>query len=995
MRELMRMSRSPLEFHTLLDLGGAKLQPGSHLNTGPGRFPPHFISTRIGCNTGSAAFQRTQQASRRGGSRGTQAALAAHGPTIRGVHGRLNTSARPARLYFHSRFVFFRHLGTIVATAHLVTTHCPRVIWSARRDVDQLARTRILLTHVHGRNTSRRKRENPEETPSTSGLARHDSHTGGPRREFLWEACTLGKRAMAASRMSHFHQTKPRACTPPTKAKRGQFPAGSADFRMCESCRAMPLVGGFSRGLPFLPRFHSGAAPYSPQSPSSALKTSMLRAAQISATRGAGMQGRGKQEIPEKTRRPAASSGTITGATPPGIEPGLPWREASSLTATPPRPSMASPYCVYLWNFQCLPDPTMLWEESVWRSYMQSPVVVWLVSDYSLFAAEDDRPERTPNKAVDLYMGKGAIRATLTRTASASSFLRARCAEFQLGRKIEPAEGEECASYRWLSLHQAEECAAAHLQFLQADLSWRSQLVRHRSRVRTAMGSNPGEGMGSRRSCSQIFACGNPGGRQCRRSAGFLGDLPFPRPCIPALLHTHLATPSSALKLEDGLTAPAETSQRGGIPRASAAPDDAPRRAATVRRGAADTSHSFPYPLHKPRTASHSIYREQAIVTDADWCLGRHRNTDSESDPRSHRSRSSRRPFRRPATPTPTTDARPPTSRATAAFRNCWSTPTSSAFVHNKATACSKQAEPLTPKGEGIHARRHASRQRDWAAMAASLSVPLVKTITKNMLGKTGTFTPRAGCPFVTEYKCHLCLDDAAPRDIWACNSRRGWADTANFSNARLRGWTSEPGSIPGGVAPGFSHVRIVPEDAAGRRVSSGISLFPHLCITALLYIHLAPTSSALKNSLAANTARLELLGSVNYATKRAARISKWNANEGTRRHAHSTSVNSTGRQQSTECLEQNFFCTTGFPTSRDRNTHGINTPEKVEDNSGKEMIGGWSGGGRKWGAAMPRPAHNAPNLKSSLSAAFIFYCMYNAELRDWGCSKQRGLESR
>ncbi|KAJ8876156.1 hypothetical protein PR048_024065 [Dryococelus australis] len=35
-----------------------------------------------------------------------------------------------------------------------------------------------------------------------------------------------------------------------------------------------------------------------------------------------------------------------------------------------------------------------------------------------------------------------------------------------------------------------------------------------------------------------IFACGNRAGR-CRWSAGFLVDLPFPRPLIPALLHTH------------------------------------------------------------------------------------------------------------------------------------------------------------------------------------------------------------------------------------------------------------------------------------------------------------------------------------------------------------------------------------------------------------------------------------------------------------------------
>ncbi|KAJ8877046.1 hypothetical protein PR048_021498 [Dryococelus australis] len=66
----------------------------------------------------------------------------------------------------------------------------------------------------------------------------------------------------------------------PTKAIRVQSPAGSPVFRMWESCRTMPLVGGFSRDLPFPPPFHAGAAPYSPQSPSSALKTSLFRAAQ-------------------------------------------------------------------------------------------------------------------------------------------------------------------------------------------------------------------------------------------------------------------------------------------------------------------------------------------------------------------------------------------------------------------------------------------------------------------------------------------------------------------------------------------------------------------------------------------------------------------------------------------------------------------------------------------------------------------------------------------
>ncbi|KAJ8878842.1 hypothetical protein PR048_019431 [Dryococelus australis] len=55
------------------------------------------------------------------------------------------------------------------------------------------------------------------------------------------------------------------------------------------------------------------------------------------------MKGRGKSEIPEKTRLSAASSGMIPtrenpGATPLGIKPGSPKREVSSLTTTPLRP---------------------------------------------------------------------------------------------------------------------------------------------------------------------------------------------------------------------------------------------------------------------------------------------------------------------------------------------------------------------------------------------------------------------------------------------------------------------------------------------------------------------------------------------------------------------------------------------------------------------------------------------------------------------------------
>ncbi|KAJ8887049.1 hypothetical protein PR048_013264 [Dryococelus australis] len=60
-----------------------------------------------------------------------------------------------------------------------------------------------------------------------------------------------------------------------------------------------------------------------------------------------------------------------------------------------------------------------------------------------------------------------------------------------------------------------------------------------------------------------------------------------------------------------------------------------------------------------------------------------------------------------------------------------------------------------------------------------------------------------------------------------------------------------EPGLIPGGVTPAFSHVRIVPDNVAGRRVFRGISRFPYLCSPALPHTRLASPSLAVKISIA------------------------------------------------------------------------------------------------------------------------------------------------
>ncbi|KAJ8867415.1 hypothetical protein PR048_031216 [Dryococelus australis] len=59
-----------------------------------------------------------------------------------------------------------------------------------------------------------------------------------------------------------------------------------------------------------------------------------------------------------------------------------------------------------------------------------------------------------------------------------------------------------------------------------------------------------------------------------------------------------------------------------------------------------------------------------------------------------------------------------------------------------------------------------------------------------------------------------------------------------------------KPGSISSRVAPGFSQVGIVPDDAADRPVFSGISRFPRPCVPAPLHTRLASPSSAAKASI-------------------------------------------------------------------------------------------------------------------------------------------------
>ncbi|KAJ8865666.1 hypothetical protein PR048_033186 [Dryococelus australis] len=76
--------------------------------------------------------------------------------------------------------------------------------------------------------------------------------------------------------------TKRFACLPPTKAIRVQSPAGPLPDFPHVGIVPDDAVGRQVFWLP--PPFHSGAAPYSPQTHSSALKTSLLRSVQIPLT---------------------------------------------------------------------------------------------------------------------------------------------------------------------------------------------------------------------------------------------------------------------------------------------------------------------------------------------------------------------------------------------------------------------------------------------------------------------------------------------------------------------------------------------------------------------------------------------------------------------------------------------------------------------------------------------------------------------------------------
>ncbi|KAJ8882478.1 hypothetical protein PR048_014289 [Dryococelus australis] len=119
---------------------------------------------------------------------------------------------------------------------------------------------------------------------------KHEVAGSRPIRQMTGSCCRLNNNAVTAV-LTHGNMSswgavvaKRLACSPPTKANLVQSPAGSPRIFTCGNrvgrCR---WSAGILEDLSFHPPLHTCAAPYSLQSPSSALKTSLLRTAQISS----------------------------------------------------------------------------------------------------------------------------------------------------------------------------------------------------------------------------------------------------------------------------------------------------------------------------------------------------------------------------------------------------------------------------------------------------------------------------------------------------------------------------------------------------------------------------------------------------------------------------------------------------------------------------------------------------------------------------------------
>ncbi|KAJ8866352.1 hypothetical protein PR048_032195 [Dryococelus australis] len=176
--------------------------------------------------------------------------------------------------------------------------------------------------------------QDPPSTPNSPHLEDHE-----PPILLLKKECGSGKAAIQRVTSKLFHMRGPisgiqdRAMHRKALRRSPRKPAAWYDSHLRKSGVNRP---GIERGSPWWEEatFMSKVS----EEIRAALNSGVLRADEVWS--GAGMNGRRKREIPEKTHQPTASSSTIptceSPVTRPGIDPGSPWWEASVLIAQPP-----------------------------------------------------------------------------------------------------------------------------------------------------------------------------------------------------------------------------------------------------------------------------------------------------------------------------------------------------------------------------------------------------------------------------------------------------------------------------------------------------------------------------------------------------------------------------------------------------------------------------------------------------------------------------------
>ncbi|KAJ8873819.1 hypothetical protein PR048_024655 [Dryococelus australis] len=242
-------------------------------------------------------------------------------------------------------------------------------------------------------------------------------------------------------------------------------------------------------------------------------------------------EGAGEREITEETRRPAASSGTIPtipGVTLPGIEPCSPWWEASRTACDL---LLARVECLQMCPCSCevfkarelvfctlghthtrcgsACSEAKREETMALAAYVSALLYLQDVADSCVVRQTTDDKRHAPIAAACvLYCLDNGVHARVKTTSSFSS---------------------SSYSYRKVLFKQKRVAVVKWLDFSPLPLRRTGFDSDFRFWVRR-----------------RISACGNRAER-CHRFAGFLEDLPFPRPCIPALLHTRVASPPKSL----------------------------------------------------------------------------------------------------------------------------------------------------------------------------------------------------------------------------------------------------------------------------------------------------------------------------------------------------------------------------------------------------------------------------------------------------------------